>query len=165
MRVALLTIVGLLVPLIAGWSPSRRRLAEAMPAQELSRPECRDGLSVVEAEVSSLSSFSAGPHGQPGIHTRVQLTSVERWCGEAANEEQSALWYAGGELDGMLRVFSGHPAFSSGERVVVVLRSDAEGVWWPAGAEGKYVLDGEIYRGNGLVFRRDALKDFLGAHR
>lgn len=78
-----------------------------------------------------------GPHGLPGLHTRVRLGVTEALAGARTNAE--TLWVHGGRLGRRVRRVSGQAKFEVGEELVVFLFRDPQGALWPSGmARGKW---------------------------
>ena len=108
--------------------------------EELTRASER----VVYGRVASARARAAGPRGEGGIFTRVELEVEETWRGPAA--PRAVLWVHGGRVGARAMRVHGQATFEPGERVVVFLY-DAGGAWFPtAMSQGKWRVEDGLAR-------------------
>lgn len=95
---------------------------------------------VVRGRVASTTASAAGPSGEPGIFTRVEIDVEENLRGPA--DRRVGFWVHGGELGNRRRVLSGQARFEPGEAVVVFLRARPDGALFPTWMQlGKWRFD------------------------
>lgn len=98
--------------------------------------------------------------GEGNIYTQVTLSAEQTIKGETGGEV--VIRVPGGKVDGLEMVVTGTPSFQLGERVVVFLDKEAEGIFTVVGGfQGKFTIDNNMVGDKPLTEFIDQIEDIL----
>lgn len=119
-------------------APRRRARASSVRNTTLEQLAIESSL-VVTGYVEDTDTVDHGPHGLPGIHTRVTLQVDDLVAGNSGSDV--TFWVHGGALGNRMRRVIGQATFKKGEAVATFLFDNGVGDLWPTEmARGKWRL-------------------------
>ena len=113
--------------------------------------------SILVGEVTDVTYYQ---EGEGNIYTQVTLSAEQTIEGETGMEV--VMRVPGGKVDGLEMMVTGTPSFQLGERGVVFLDKEAEGIFTVVGGfQGKFTIDNNMVGDKPLTEFIDQIEDVL----